>query len=829
MYYKTLSQKLSGVADLFMANIRSKAMKKFCSAALLTVFLSWSQPLTVLADHPGIAPCPGTTPPSGNPPGGVVVVSILSVKPNSDLEGDDDYVPFYDNHADIYGTVTVDGETFDLPKIEDNDFPHWDTNGVFSKQVTSSPVTIAIEILESDGGITGDDDKVDINPLGGKHRLDLSFDLCALKVSGDINPTATQGIITVSGGSADEEAKIQFKVELQDGRPVTSNDLALVEVDLVQVIHHSPQLAAGKPTVVMARIANNYSVAISTNVRIRIAGGGITVDDVFPIDIQPGEVQKHYFYSNSPIVFPSSTSGYAIAVLADLEDPGNTGLPIGDCHRTNDEYVNRTDWKVVTPPRFSFLWMKVGTLLDIGNYTPDSHLQEIYDLGHAYIMATYPLAPGFTSTDISPFPLSPSITSAVDWLFTVLSAFEIPLDGLEPFALVLELNAIPVLTGHSRLMGVLPNKDWFERFTGWSEKTGVSLGEFAPRAVIFLPRQDFIAGEPPGPAMALPAHELGHTFGLSIDSALKDSWVCSIDWPVVGSLPCGAVGGFDEYESDDPVRSNGNPARGFWIAQGGEPSALSPLLNQEQCDSHCFMGPSPQNAHLNWGSRGRWIEPAGYDHLIEKLKVHPDPEIIYVSGMIAWNDQAYLGPMYHLKSGIPDREDKFGLYAIRFVDERGTTINEVGLPVNWNLPESDRPLPVTFFGLSIPFPERSRTIQIWNRGTGKLLAERPVSPHLPEVGLRSPKPGTVIKKGDKLDVRWRGKDRDKESNSLTYTILVSPSRERWWPAAYKISQERFSLQTETLEPGEYYLKVVASDGIHIGESQIASFVLQTND
>ena len=66
-----------------------------------------------------------------------MVVEILSVAPNTDLEGDDDFVPFYDNHADIYGFVTIDGEVFDLPQIEDTDHPHWDSvgsrSGVFEK------------------------------------------------------------------------------------------------------------------------------------------------------------------------------------------------------------------------------------------------------------------------------------------------------------------------------------------------------------------------------------------------------------------------------------------------------------------------------------------------------------------------------------------------------------------------------------------------------------------------------------------------------------------------------------------------------------------------
>jgi hypothetical protein len=30
-----------------------------------------------------------------------------------------------DNRAYIYGTVTIDGEDFALPKINDDNFPHW--------------------------------------------------------------------------------------------------------------------------------------------------------------------------------------------------------------------------------------------------------------------------------------------------------------------------------------------------------------------------------------------------------------------------------------------------------------------------------------------------------------------------------------------------------------------------------------------------------------------------------------------------------------------------------------------------------------------------------
>ena len=64
---------------------------------------------------------------------------------------------------------------------------------------------------------------------------------------------------------------------------------------------------------------------------------------------------------------------------------------------------------MTTKPNFSLLWAKVGSLLDVGNYAPDAHFNEIVELGLGYIRAVYPLI-GPTSTtspiDIPPPPIT---------------------------------------------------------------------------------------------------------------------------------------------------------------------------------------------------------------------------------------------------------------------------------------------------------------------------------------------------------------------------------------------------------------------------------------
>lgn len=770
--------------------------------------------------HPGSAPCPeGFAPGEGGPPG-VVFVQIFSIKPNTDLEGDDDFVPFYDNHADIYGFVTIDGETFKLPQIPENDFPHWEATGprkgIFEKAVTSSPVPIRIDIWEGDSGITFDDDHVDINPMPGKHHLDFDFDLCSLTLSGDLN-RPSQGLHQISGGSGGDAATITFRIGLKDGRPVSQSDLALIDLDLIQVVPRTPRLVARKGTVVLVRIANNHTVAVNTNLRIRVNGGGLSVDQTFPLQLAAGEVKKQYLFAGAPIMFPAAPASYPVSVIADITDPGSSGLPSDDCRLRNDSFVNRLTWKVVTTdPNFSLLWAKVGTLLDVGNYAPDSHFDEIVELGTGYIRAVYPLlGPNSSKSPIDIPP--PPVTAASDWLVTVLSAFGLPADAVEPVVLTFELNGLAALLPQSRLMGVLPNKDWFARFSFWSEVTGFSLGEFAPHAVIFLPRLE--SGSQTGPQTTLPAHELGHTFGLSTDSRLKTSWVCDFDWPVVGHAPCGLAGGFDEYKHNDPNLQDGNPASGYWVRRGSEPPALAPLADTEQCDSHCFMGNSPVNAHTNWMSDGRWIDPADYDQLIDKLVMHPDPEVVYVSGMISWHNQLYLGRCVRLEAGVSNHSGRRGMYGFRFLDEAGRMVSEVGLPVAWNHGEFRRALPVTFFGVKLELPRSAARLEIWNRGTGTCLGSIHLDRSVPKVRLDQPRT-----RGTSVVLRWRAHDR--ERSKLTYAVLVSPDGTDWWPAAYGLRKPEYTLNTVSLARGKYMVEVLALNSIRMGRSNRVTFPVE---
>ena len=157
------------------------------------------------------------------------------------------------------------------------------------------------------------------------------------------------------------------------------------------------------------------------------------------------------------------------------------------------------------------------------------------------------------------------------------------------------------------------------------------------------------------------------------------------------------------------------------------------------------------------------------------------------------------------------------MYGFRFLDEHGQQLSEVGLPVAWNHAEYRKALPVTFFGLTLEFPRGAKTVEVWNRGTGTLLATRKVDLSVPEVRLDDPET-----KGDALlALRWTA--RDDEGSELTYAVMISQNGERWWPAAYGLTENRFDLDTAPLASGEYVIKVLALNSIRVGESNQVTF------
>ncbi|MBK7864534.1 MAG: hypothetical protein IPJ65_39225 [Archangiaceae bacterium] len=767
------------------------------------------------------------------PPSGEVSVTILSMKLNSDMEGEDDYIPGYDDRADVAGRVTINAtgtpESFKLPEISENDFPHWTHDNVFvSKPATpGQPVHISIALWDSD---TAYDDTIDVSPNASHDTLELDLDTCSLMLSGDFAGSA-QGVVEVKSGTGSNQGTLRFQVGMSDGRALsTAGDVVLTAFDLVQVLPNAGRMVGGKPLVGLVTVANNTPSPQPVSIRFQVFNdNGVQIYDGTESmggALQAGEVRSKYLATAAPVIPPDPECKpaklRAVATLVLAPGAETRGDPKTACWLINNSSTIRS-WDLVSTRPVSLLWVRTGRLLTAADLASPSELATMKKWALPYIRGLYPTATVNSSEMTVPFV--PPITGVVLDLFVdLLAGVGIPADGAIPYAITYELAAEASLLGVDRLMGTLP-RDFFKTtlYGLWDGTTGLSLGEWHPHAVIFE-----VAQAPSNaPAMTLPAHELGHTFGLSTDPTIK-SWACSLSGDL-GVIACGIGGGFDEYHSSS--HPNGVDTWGYWVPQGGG----SPSFTGEQCNSNCLMGPSFQNAHSAWrpissGGGAQWVDAADYDQLVDRLTRckagaagTPGGSSLYLSGLIAGADKAVLGWTFAYPAStrgldFADRPSQTPtLFAVQMLDAKGARLSESELPLDWNHPETEWPVQATFFGGHVAMPGGTTAFQIVNRKTGKVLADRKISKSAPVVS--TPKPSIFYKnKTPVLSASWSATDAD--GDALTHFVQLSPDRGvTWWPVGHALTKGTFTVDLTDAAPGTYLLRVMTSDGANLGSAQ----------
>ncbi len=770
-----------------------------------------------------------------------VLMTVLSANVSEDVDTD---VLFFTDKADLFGKMYISEDVLSLPLIDGSDNPHWVTGNTFTQRVETDLPSVGFELWDEDGAASGDDDVIDLNTLSSSRKFEAGFDLCTLRINlADGTNVPSQGVIEARGDSSSgsENGVARLRIESLNGRPPTVEDVALIEVSPVQVIHRPRRLVAGKPMVLMARVANNFNREISTSISFDIVGPNFGFKETFPITppLQAGEVRRLYFRRDVPIIVPAPKADDNILYINARIDPLRelqADLPADDCRRRNDfiseDTADSLRFKIVESRLPVIHWMKVGRLLTTASLATDAQIARISALGSAFIKATYP-TPDVRSI-ILPFAYSPSLVGGLfDFVTTLLNALAIPADSAIPFVALFDLNFQAGLLNMDRIVGVVP-RTYFSSFLYgfWDTTPGVSLTTVGPRAVLVSAEQlrrgdDHVSVNDYEPSMSLPSHELGHTFGLSVDPELKDSVFCGIDEPI-STLICGIGGGYDEYKHEDVLRKPGNPSSGFWIKTGDEPAEIASLTDNEQCNTNCLMGSSPRADFLSWNTRKRWIDAADYEALIDALSPLPDPDSILLAGAIGYNDQVFLSPFYRVGERVPDRDDndKQGIYRFRFLDRDHQELSNVGLAGSWSTSESAVDLPITFFVQVLPFPKGTKIIQLWNEASNKLLAQRVVSRNAPNVKFLGPKKIEKIVQGKVLKLEWNITDEDQKEDSKRkakywVSIHASSGKSPWAPVRSNLSgRNYYRLDTGHLEPGIYQFRLQASDGVNSDFSRI---------
>jgi len=253
----------------------------------------------------------------------------------------------------------------------------------------------------------------------------------------------------------------------------------------------------------------------------------------------------------------------------------------------------------------------------------------------------------------------------------------------------------------------------------------------------------------------------------------------------------------------------------------------------------------PRDVFMDYSDRSTWIDKGRYDHnpkillsvgtyswnLMDQLTEDPPTyDCIMVHGLLRDDGTVTLNHSWYRIEAIPDvpqqtikgsQNEKY--YFIMFLNDNNQIISQFPFTVSFNyITHNDKTdqlenavTDAVPFIFNIPEKEGTRFIQIQD-ADGQVLAEREVTQNSPTVQVVYPNGGEEFKIGDKINIEWTAQDQDQDT--LRYTLAHSNnSGETWVPIAFDTKETSFEWNTFDLSKGKYRIKVIASDGVNVGE------------
>jgi len=277
---------------------------------------------------------------------------------------------------------------------------------------------------------------------------------------------------------------------------------------------------------------------------------------------------------------------------------------------------------------------------------------------------------------------------------------------------------------------------------------------------------------------SVPAHEIGHTYGLA------DNYAAG-------------------YKGDHSV--------GYWVNK-----------NLDVPDSSYDLMAAVYDI---WGTAEKtWIKKPNYVALLNRFTNQPDPTVLGISGFIDKNDEVELNPWYKLDEGQVDLEwGTTGDYLVRAYNNVGGLIVQAGFDVAFTI-TGDRiqeaSINETIFAFRVEWMDDINRVDIVNVTSGEILASRTITSNSPQINIISPEPGEKVKK-EPYEISWDGTDLD--GGTLTYHVfLKNDTEEDWFPICLALQESSFVYNFSDLEKGNYQIQVYATDGFNVGE-EITNF------
>ncbi len=573
-------------------------------------------------------------------------------------------------------------------------------------------------------------------------------------------------------------------------------DIYIESIEPIQVIIDSDTLVTNKPTVVRIIVHSTFTEEISSEIEITYDFGSKTyLEDGVPwggVEIAPG---INTIYAPGGPAIPAHNSTWGPKVYLKWTHTGLDGLlkaeldpdnKLVETDETNNIKFIDSAIAVASAPMVKILYVPIAFPGD-EDWTVSSSTMNTQK---KFMLKTYPLAEtdlNFQAGSLWRFSISPSGTGdrLINWLFEVV---------------VYPISCSTRIMGFKRVI-----ISWNELLSG----SGVAIGMLRNPEI-----REPVLVSPYMPQNNLVAHELGHTYYL---------WHPHDLGPPIFTGECYDVDDYEYGETMDVFMSYRDSPT--WIDKGrydGNPK--TPMLSGNYYyPGDPEEGIEPKNASLPV-STWNW-------NLMEQLTTDlPTYSCIMVHGLLRENGTITLNYSWYRIEAIPDAPQQIikgsqnqRNYFVIFKNDNNQIISSFPFIVSFNyvthndktglleVAETDT-VPFIF---NIKEVEGTRFIEIQD-DNGQILAEREVTQNSPMVQIIYPNGGEKFKIGDKINIQWNAQDQDQDT--LRYSLAFSNDNGKTWvPIAFETKETSFEWNTYGLSKGKYKIKVIASDGVNIGE------------
>ena len=738
------------------------------------------------------------------------------------VEDDDDILPWYEDQDFYFKFQTNSGTVQTSQTWDDRDYiggnPLWQTNTTVPR---TRIIPVHAELWDSDP--VSSDDHFDINSTAGAYDVNFNFDTCTFAVystDGTFH-TQTPGPWLLPAGNEGDRGQVQINISTADGKPFSTNDVAIADVTPVQAVYHPTSIISGKATAFRVKFTSSWTVDKHAVVSVTMNDHlNPPVTDTKDVIVPPDGLTVFFFDGSGvqPPFYPgkSSTNAtleYHVNAAVDgessaLDEPGFEQCHTGNNTAFDSSLVVRSS-KPLSVIYAPFDWLAPGTAF-IPSMLPDSsHVAATMANNETFRRAIFP-------TD--------TITSAVSPV-PIISPFWASM-LLEPWSTLAIYDVAARMLMIDRLV-LMPKAGWFELNQthgnlipgAWNNKIGVSAVTLFPRAVIAETDYSQTA-----------VHELGHTFGLSQHPCSTSSWIERL----IG-IDC-----VDEYTH---AASDGAPYPGLGYDVQGfvYPTGKNGLSGTRDVNAPNFMYSSGQTGN----HYDLWIDSLSYTYLAKQVAPY-DPTVINVTGTIKIlpsldapeSFEVTLMPSFKFDGDSDFAETKAGTSA-------GSGIFQAVLVTPWgdhtykfnaSFGAEGSVSDVGFFSMSIPWDPTATELQIWGPSSFDTNSYKPVeltsstfSTYEPSFVAVAAAPAAipdpanppaqppVIPIGQDVGIGWSLDDKDTSTKSLSVNVmLLAPGSKQYMPSAMYVNADGIVLPYQTFQkkPGDYGARFYVTDGVN---------------